>query len=280
MEITGVQIEQNEMGFISMHLGAALERLKLSTKNHIRIALICNSGFGHAQFLYAKLQSIVGTEVRIIGPFSSFEMNQVIDLNPDMLISTFNVEYPHEISSVIISLLPTDKDIFNVQNLVYGYAEALKSKRISSHIRRFFHKDLFYPSLDLENADEVIAYMANNLEKKGYVGQSFESLVFQRERISPTSFNNLIAIPHAIEAGAMKTVVSVAILKKTIKWGENQAQIIFMFAAEKGKQSQLKDIYRIIEELIDGNIIQVNKLLRIEDFTDFLTTILPRGAFT
>ncbi|MDI3481228.1 MAG: putative licABCH operon transcriptional regulator [Tepidanaerobacteraceae bacterium] len=110
--------------------------------------------------------------------------------------------------------------------------------------------------------------MANELYDRGYVPQNYPELVFEREKISSTSFGNLVAIPHPIIMNAYETVISAAILDKPIVWGNHKVQVVFMFAIKTGDRKKLDFLYNHIVEVID-DLKRVKKLIESRDFYDF-----------
>lgn len=52
--------------------------------------------------------------------------------------------------------------------------------------------------------------------------------------MSPTSFVNTFAIPHAFGAFARNSTIAVAQLKNPVKWGAFEVRLVMLFAINEG----------------------------------------------
>lgn len=140
---------------------------------------------------------------------------------------------------------------------------------------------LFFPDLNCKTKEEVISFLAEELAKKGYVGDEYKTALLERERIYPTglpshSFN--IAIPHADYTLVNQTTIAIGILQEPVIFYsmENveeplEISIVIMLAIDKphGQIEMLQRIVRIIQDdhlrqaLVESYDEQsVNKLLQ------------------
>lgn len=58
---------------------------------------------------------------------------------------------------------------------------------------------------EYQTMDEVLSFLNNELIKKGLVDDTFIEAVYEREEVAPTSYGNLVAIPHPITPKTEKT---------------------------------------------------------------------------
>ena len=276
-ELTNMTMGEDEIGYIAIHLGAAVERKK--AKEPIkRVALVSHASMAYKQLLYNKLQNLFSHKVEIIGPFPIYEMDKIEEENIDMIISTVRLSDSTNIPNVVISTLLTDEDILQIKKFIDDFDSEQERKRITKQIKKYIDKDLFYNKLDFKNPEDLIEFMCDKMIQKNFAQNNFKELVFRREKISPTSFDNLIAMPHSIESNGYKTGIAVLILKEPIRWAEKNVQIVFMFSLKKGEQRELKDIYKLIQGLVLGDRESVKKLIEAKDFEDFIEELanLPK----
>lgn len=66
--------------------------------------------------------------------------------------------------------------------------------------------------------------------ENGIVDTSFTNSVIDREKYTPTSFENGIAIPHAIEGNAMFNNAYIILNDKPVKWGNYMVNAIIVIA--------------------------------------------------
>src|SRR5699024_11482168 len=61
---TGTKIDENEVGYLALHIGAAIERRKLKSGPK-RCLIVCASGLGTAQLISYKLKSHFGKSLDV-----------------------------------------------------------------------------------------------------------------------------------------------------------------------------------------------------------------------
>ncbi|MGB4984174.1 MAG: PTS sugar transporter subunit IIA, partial [Erysipelotrichaceae bacterium] len=83
------------------------------------------------------------------------------------------------------------------------------------------------------------------------VEKYFKNSVMEREKMAYTSFNTGYAIPHAIDFSAIKSTISIALLKRPIKWGEYSIKIVFLLAVRKEESHLLKVFFDWLSSLND-----------------------------
>ncbi len=108
-----VKVPDTEVGYIALHIGGALERIKNYTFN---IIVVCPSGIGAAGLLSTKISNEF-SNVEVIDTVSAIDINN-IDLNGwDFIVSTvpINVE---NIEWVLVNPLLLDEDKENIKNLM------------------------------------------------------------------------------------------------------------------------------------------------------------------
>jgi len=197
--------------------------------------------------------------IKIIGVFSFMELGLIEEKRPDFIFTTVPLEHDLSIPTITISpfLDEKDRDLINKALNIHGIDD--KAAGLRWEAEKFFKEELFYKNLAFQNEFQVIDFMANELYDRGYVPQNYPELVFEREKISPTSFGNLVAIPHPIVMNAYETVISAAVLDKPILWGNHKVQLVLMFA-------------HIVEVIDDPK--KVKSLTESRDFFDFKSRLI------
>ena len=104
--------------------------------------------------------------------------------------------------------------------------------------------------MDLNTPEEIIACLCGSLKGAGIVGENYLNIVLEREKMSPTSFANALAIPHAFQAFATTSTVAVARLKNPVKWGAFEVKLVMLFAINEGDQRMIKIFFDWVSEII------------------------------
>jgi transcriptional antiterminator/mannitol/fructose-specific phosphotransferase system IIA component (Ntr-type) len=118
-EIQG-EISEEEIGFIAMHIGAAVERknIKPAAPQKLKTALVCSTGIGTTQILAERIKSEF-SNLEIVDSYSyhdieynDFKLNEI-----DFIIST--VELPEiELKNVQVNPLLKEEDIENIEEII------------------------------------------------------------------------------------------------------------------------------------------------------------------
>ncbi len=117
-----IKFNEHEIGFITMHFGAAIERAleENKTKRIINIGVICASGIGISSLLCAKIDKITNNNVRV-KPYSLIELkNNKIEV--DLIVSTFELE---KIEYLKVNHLLEDDDINKILNKILEYENTI-----------------------------------------------------------------------------------------------------------------------------------------------------------
>lgn len=271
--LTNERVDENEIGFIALHLGAAYERLGNNLTGLTRVALVCPTGYTTSNLLCSKIASLYSDKIEIIGIFSFFSLYSLTHVRPDFIFTTVDFEHDLNIPTIVISPFLDEKDIKSINENLNLYHNKNTIKKVKADIENYFKSELFYNNVYFDNKMKAIKFMAEDLYKKLYVPGNYEDLVVEREKLSSTSFANLVAIPHPIEMNAYKTAISVAILEKPMHWGEQKVQLILMFSIKAGERKNLNNLYNHLINIIDEQQ-GVNYLIKSRDFNDFTYRII------
>lgn len=109
-------IPANEVGYVTMHIGAALERQN-GFENRLRVLVICPNGISTAKILYGKLKSKF-PEIDEVDVCSLREMDEKIKGNYDIILSTVDVSKKSDNDILFISPFLPGKDIEKVSALI------------------------------------------------------------------------------------------------------------------------------------------------------------------
>ncbi|UUZ81840.1 PRD domain-containing protein [Paenibacillus sp. P26] len=84
-----LEVPDEEVGFLVMHFGASLERLK-RLRRHVRAVVVCTSGIGSSKMLQIRLQK-ESPQVEIVDRASWYEASRIPEDNYDFIISTIDL---------------------------------------------------------------------------------------------------------------------------------------------------------------------------------------------
>ena len=111
----GVSISADETGFITMHIGASLERMQHTAihRRVIPIGVVCASGIGVSAMLSARIQKSFHPDVRL-QIFSMEDVQRHAYDDAELLVSTFSLDVADR-EVIVVTPLLNQQDIHNIR---------------------------------------------------------------------------------------------------------------------------------------------------------------------
>ncbi|MGP4079152.1 BglG family transcription antiterminator [Pseudalkalibacillus sp. R45] len=267
-------INEDEIGYIAVHLAAAIERMKNKKKREIkRVAVVCSSGMGTAKLLAASIESKF-PGLTIVGTYPSYSLTD-IEEEVDLILSTVPINEDSAIPVLQINALLTEDDVEKVRGYISSkYLNDDKEKSFEK-LQNLFSEDLFFPEIDKRDPIGIIKTMSYTLEVKGYVNEEYVDSVLEREEISPTSIGNLVAIPHPIKPNALDSCIAIGILKKPVQWGEHTVQFVLLLALNEKDKEEFSPLFNRLWHIVQDKKL-VAELCKTSSFTELMAK-LERG---
>ena len=262
----GVHLSEDDIGFLSLHFAASLERLKVhKIENVKKVIIVCTTGVGTSLLLKVKLEQYFKGRLSIVDtmPWYEFKEGQLEDI--DFIITTVPLEIKSKKVVYIKNLLDKDeikKIEDNLENIEYK-ENALINK---------FKEEIFFKDLEANTKEEVLEMITNNLIANGYITEAVKREIFSREELASTEIGNLVAIPHTMHDDIKKSVISVAILKKGITWDKENVQVVLLICmAKEDKYEWKSNLEQLYKSIIDIEIVL--EIIKSNDFNDFKKVI-------
>jgi lichenan operon transcriptional antiterminator len=267
-----IRIKENEIAFIALHLGVAYARANYVYKYktvmiHPRDQVLSN-------LCIEKITNRFGDRMEIMECMGFFEKNTIINLKPDLIITTLPLQHDLRTMTVQISLFVNYEDESKIFQALNNLDRIRCYADFKLLVLKLIKKEFFYTHLAANSPVDVITKMCSNLKEKGYVTEDFESSVLQRENMSATSFDYGFATPHSLNEMFIKqSALSIAILDKPIKWGDFNVRLVILFAINKGDYKLLRIFFDWLSNVI-SNSNQFAKLLEVNNYKEFIDQVL------
>ncbi|WP_305152124.1 BglG family transcription antiterminator [uncultured Dubosiella sp.] len=266
-----LDISEHEIGFLALHLGAAYERITIGSK--YRVVMIYPDEYAMTNMCLRKVENLFSERIDIIECVSFFEENTIRKMEPDLILTTLQLQHSLDIPTIQISIFLNNEDeskIFQTLNMMdrNKFRQEFEDSLIG-----LIKKETFHYGLDLDTPTEVITYMCDYLESLGYSDEEFKQSVLQREEMAATSFIYSFAVPHALNARSIRPTISVAFLKKPIKWGEFEVKMVMLLAIDEEQQDILRMFFTWLSNMInDAN--HFASLLETKTYEEFVARII------
>lgn len=233
-EYIGKEFSEDEMSFMVLYFASVLEKEKAeSSKNSkIKVALVCETGRGTAQFMLAKLHTL-DEMIDIVSVSSVHNTKEIQNSGAQMIVSTIPLE--SELPCVVVrsAILNTD-DLLDVQRKVFELIEDDGDKEIpemqldvinpvESDIQGAFYnllsQDRVMVDYEADDWEDAVNHAGELLYKDGAVEERYIQAMIQKiETYGPyIVICPGTALPHAdAEEGVIYEAASLMRLKKPI----------------------------------------------------------------
>lgn len=284
---TGIHLSEDEIGYLTIHLGAAVERHKAHHDKELTVLLVCGNGIGLANLLEMTLKHHIPF-IRIVRKISYYQLQEADCQDVDLVISTISLELPGK-AVLRISPILTDAEIAIVdKQICYMYNKKYPIASGGSPLLPAGHglcAALQPQSIELHGkaADwETAVRMAGRLlQEAGAVDSRYsDGMVACLKKLGPYSVVAPgIAMPHARpEDGAKRVAASFLRLEKPVNFGTDgqyiPVDILIAFSAVDTIQhlDLLRDLWHLLMQ--DTAAQELRKISDAKALRAFLETFL------
>ncbi len=259
---TRTEIDENEVGYLALHIGAAIERRKLKSGPK-RCLIVCASGLGTAQLIYYKLKNQFGKNLDVVGTTEYYKLHEYNLYDIDFIVSSIPIAEKLSVPVIQVNAIVGEQDLHLIERYVMENNQS---------VYNYFDQELMFLRQNLFSVEGVLEFLANTLIDKRLVDEDFLEAVLERERVAPTSFGNLVAVPHPITPKTEKTFLTVCTLEKPVMWKDKPVQFVCLLCVEKNSQVDLQAMYEIIGMIIESSSI-VQKLIKAQSYNEFMKVL-------
>lgn len=256
-----MEVVEDEIAYIALHIGVALERMKLNKKKIKKVLIVCASGVGSAKLLSYRLQNLFSQELEIIDTINYYNLSSYDLSFIDLVISTIPIKEDLGIPVQVVNTFLEDKDINLIKRIL---------STTQNEIAKYLHPSRIFLQQDLQDKESVIRFLCSELYKQKLVPKDYVNLVLERESITPTSFGNLVAIPHPMVPVTKETFWTVCTLKNPIHWHEQQmVQFVCLLNIKEDTQTDLDGMYKKLISIIENRSV-VQKIIKSKSVDELI----------
>ena len=270
-----ISINEDEIAFLAMHVGAEIERQNIN-KSKITAILLCPHYHNISVDLMNKLLLNFSHQINIAYTVHNESELREIEEHMDapkekLLLTTIPLNDMH--SFTIVNILPfqLESQYDMIQNAILFHQDRYKKNKLKTYFHTFFEEDLFVYEPHMKNKDEALTYLCDLLYRKHYVKANFQEKIYRRERVATTAFGH-IAIPHSMDMDAIKTSVAVIVSKQGIQWDSNIVHLVLLLAINKTDKTTFRELYESFITLFNEEII-MQEVKNCHSFQEFETLI-------
>lgn len=262
-----IPISDDEITFIALHIGSYFEE-KFETENKLNCVIYTPEYYDMHKRLVYKISDIFKKSINITGAFYRLDEQSRLEMsNSDLVLST--IELKEFSKTVQLSTFLSGKDIDKVQKAINRLKQQKLVADLKESIGKYLTSERFERNVYLSSEYDYIDYLGSKLIESQHIESSFIELIKEREKMSATSFNNSVALPHAIEMSAKKTGISIILNDRPVQWGTHYVQVIIMIVMN---QRDMKKFRQLFDFMIDtfSTSEKLEQLLLVQNYEAFI----------
>ena len=229
------KLSEDEIGYIALHIMAAMNSNTTNTKN---ILIICGSGNSSAQIMKAQLNRQFKNNINEIKTTDLRSLDQINMKNYDLIISSVKLDNLYDLPIVYVDIIFSKVDLDNIKT-------AFDQNNINV-VNKIFDNSIFIKDQFFENKNEILEYLAEIIESKSNLNK--RSILYQlkdREKMGSTENDYMIAIPHILEPVNTNTFLIILILKNSVRWESKKINLILSLVLNKNA-TNMDEFYRCL----------------------------------
>ncbi|WP_368901383.1 transcription antiterminator [Oceanobacillus oncorhynchi] len=258
-----ILVGEPEVGFIALHFGAAIERTKIERKPK-RCLIVCTTGLGSSRLLFYKLRSKFNDRISIVGTTELHNIGLYDEENIDLIISTVPLSDNVKIPYIVVDSLLDENSIAQLEKTIMDENNSIAFL--------YLNRESIYINRDFRTPEEIIRYISEDLINKKYVSDGLVESVLAREKAAPTSFGNLVAMPHPLESFSNDTFWSLLTLNRPIHWNNKLVQVVCFLHIATHDMEKLEPLYKELLSLLESED-KVKKLLQAKSSLEILKIV-------
>lgn len=246
-EVYGQTLSDDEIGYIAMTFGLALERSK-SGRSKKRILVVCASGVGSAQMLEHLYRQQFGDCLESVESCDVARIDRVDFSRIDYVFTTVPLSSPLPVPVREVGFFPTGDEVARIRALLTG--KNIGASDVPVRFATRFPQELFLVRPACATKDELLDMMCERMQATGLVAPNMRELVNEREAAAPTAFGNGVAMPHPMHPVTERAFGAVAVLKDPIDWGGHEVRVVFLMALSREEPQELKNLFARLSEFV------------------------------
>ena len=263
----GEKVDENELSFIALHLGAAYDRINSPSKYRAVVIIPHNQLL--AKPFMDKLHLRFAERMTIVFHYKLFDERQIHALAPDLIISTVALKHRLPIPTLQLSLLFDYEDESKIFQLLNRLDTERYHEKFQMMMEDLIQKKLFYRKKSVRNREEAIEFLCNQLIEQDLADEAYKQDVLRREEISATSFLQGFAVPHAIDQSARESCIATLTLENPIQWGNFEVRLVILLAIREVDTQLMRIFFDWLSSLV-MDPQKLSLLIQAKDQQEFI----------
>lgn len=244
-----VSIDENEIGYLALHFGIALERMRDHRKK--KVLSVCASGAGTSRMLKYNLEKIFQGQVERIDTASVADLDRLDLTDYDLIVTTVPFEKETSVRVIQVNYYLSGNDHALLKTV-------FRDENDISEILSAFDEKTFLEECTCTSPEELIREMIERLKTVTQVPDSFLVKTLEREKITPTFMGNRVAVPHPVTVLLNENHIVAAHMKHPLTWFDgNRVEWVFLIGMKTKEDMSSDTLIRTLYAMIsDSDILR------------------------
>ena len=280
-----IEINDDEIAFLALHIGAFLENEPSSSNIRLKTAIVTPGYLDEGTKIATQIKHEFSNDLLVTDILDVDIFNQVTD-SFDLIITNFPMNDLWQMKNSPSKQVTVHDNILQIEkNEIWAAIREIKSgyyrEEIAILLNKTIKKKNFIINYSGETYKEVLKDISDRLFESGSVDKEHLDQLTEREQASFTSFPSGIAIPHTLRMEAKKTDVVVMIPKKEIQWGDNKVKLIVGISINKKDRQIFNKVFQRFVEIIsaEGNVTKLSKQVSLNNFLTLLIKLMSENNY-
>lgn len=268
-EHTGFRLSDDEIAYLSFHLGYAIEMYKESNLK-INCCLLSPVYYNMNKEILDRLDQLYSEDLSIQNVIT--DEKNLDNINPELIISTVKLKTIPRMPYITINPFISVKDRENISRSIEKIKKAREVSSFKGNLNTIICPDLFFINSEVKTQEEVIKVLCAELEKNHYCEDTYLDHVLKREELSSTAFGK-IAIPHSVKMIGKKTGMAVLINPNGIQWGQGKVYIVLLLCIQPNDKRLFHEIFDRLSDILTEDAV-VQELIESRDYNHFTNNVI------
>lgn len=254
----GHRINESEISHLVPYFELAL-KARIYDSNKKTVLLITDGGRGFESLMKFQFKQTFTQHIKKIDVSNSYEITHSNLDEYDNIFTTIPLpETKHNSITHIPSIL---NQTYRVE------INSLLRKTRKKFRTPYPNEQRFFTHVNCKTKDEVLTFISQQVNDSQH--EHLLKDLLKREEIVDSYFSNGAALVSPLKTDTNETIITIVILNKSVKWGNNKVRLICMVNNENTFNRNLMRFYEIISVVL-SNAQFVNQIIKDKSFETFM----------
>lgn len=269
----GIQITEDELGYVVLLIQAALERKRSSCT----VAVIADFSRSYASLVCQRLRKYL-PEITTIHVVSRYDSTDPDCRDADFILSRAPIHQKDSRIIMIGNLLEDQYMTELMERIRQARLERQTSAcRFSPICHPLFHPELIFTKVKIDTKERLLQHMCREMEQLGFVKSGFYESVMQRENLVSTYIGDNVSLPHGNPEFVNQSIVAIAVLDHPVSWdGESESGVVVLLGMKLSTREDKKRAQVFYKELVAllEQKDELDKLKQMDSAFDLYTNLI------